>query len=87
MCGSSSPAPPTRTTANLGTLIHLEAKSGEPLEPVTILGVWDADLERRIYANGSDLAQRLLGRAVGDTVEVEEGPATITRIEVWTGTE
>jgi len=75
------------TTANLGTLIHIEAKSGEPLEPVTILGVWDADLERRIYANGSDLAQRLLGRAVGDTVEVEEGPATITRIEAWTGTE
>ena len=75
------------TTANLGTLIHLEAKNGEPLEPVTILGVWDADLERRIYANGSDLAQRLLGRAVGDTVEVEEGPATITRIEAWTGSE
>ncbi len=75
------------TTANLGTLIHLEAKSGGPLEPVTILGVWDADLERRIYANGSDLAQRLLGRAVGDTVEVEEGPATITRIEAWTGSD
>jgi transcription elongation factor GreA len=73
------------STVNLGTLIHLEAKSGEPLDPVTILGIWDADLERRIYANGSDLAQRLLGCAVGDTVEVEEGPATITRIEAWTG--
>jgi transcription elongation GreA/GreB family factor len=75
------------STVNLGTLIHLKAKSGEQLEPVTILGVWDADLERRIYANGSDLAQRLLGCAVGDTVEVEEGPATITRIEAWTGSE
>ncbi len=75
------------STVNLGTLIHLEGKSGEPLEPVTILGVWDADLERRIYANGSDLAQRLLGCVVGDTVEVEEGPATITRIEAWTGSE
>ena len=75
------------STVNLGTLIHLEAKSGEPLEPVTILGVWDADLERRIYANGSDLAQRMLGSTVGDTVEVEEGPAIITRIEAWTGSE
>jgi len=74
-------------TANLGTLIHLEATRGGPLEPVTILGAWDADIERRIYANGSDLAQRLLGRSVGDTVEVEEGPATITRIEAWTGTD
>ncbi len=74
-------------TANLGTLIHLEATRGGPLEPVTILGAWDADIERRIYANGSDLAQRLLGRSVGDTVEVQEGPATITRIEAWTGTD
>jgi len=73
------------STVNLGTLIHLETASGEPIEPVTILGVWDADLERRIYANGSDLAQRLLGSAVGDTVEVEEGPATISRIEAWNG--
>jgi transcription elongation factor GreA len=75
------------SAVNIGTLIHLETKSGEPIEPVTILGAWDADIDRRIFANGSDFAQRLLGSAVGDTVEVVEGPATITRIEAWTGAE
>jgi transcription elongation factor GreA len=73
------------SAVNIGTLIHLETASGEPLEPVTILGAWDADLDRRIFANGSGLAQRLLGSTVGEEVEVVEGLATITRIEAWTG--
>jgi len=75
------------SAVNIGTLIHLETKSGEPIEPVTILGAWDADVDRRIFANGSDFAQRLLGSAVGDTVEVVEGLAAITRIEAWKGAE
>ena len=55
------------------------------MEPVTILGQWDADLERRIFANGSGLAQNLMGRTVGDTVEIEGTPARITAIESWSG--
>jgi len=70
---------------NIGTVIHLESENGETLEPVTILGMWDADLDRRIFANGSDLAQRMLGRTVGDAVEIDDGSATITRIEPWKG--
>jgi len=70
---------------NIGTVIHLESENGETLEPVTILGMWDADLDRRIFANGSDLAQRMLGRTVGDEVEIDDGSATITRIEPWKG--
>jgi transcription elongation factor GreA len=73
------------SVVNIGTIVHLEAAGGEPLEPITILGAWDADLDRRIFANGSELAQRVLGNAVGDEVTVEEGPATITKIEAWTG--
>jgi transcription elongation factor GreA len=73
------------STVNIGTVIHFEGEDGEALEPITILGVWDADLERRIYANGSELAQRMLGKSAGDTVEIDDASATITRIEAWQG--
>jgi transcription elongation factor GreA len=73
------------TAVNIGTVIHFKSEDGTPIEPMTILGAWDADLDRRIYANGSGLAQRLLGRREGDEVELEEGTAIITRIEAWQG--
>ena len=73
------------SSVNIGTVIHLEGVDGEALEPVTILGMWDADLDRRIFANGSDLAQRILGRKPGDVVEIDDISATITRIEAWKG--
>jgi transcription elongation GreA/GreB family factor len=66
-------------------VVHLETTSGQLVAPVTILGAWDADLERRIFANGSEIAQRMMGSSVGDEVEIEEGTATITRIEAWSG--
>ena len=73
------------SSINIGTVIHFEDEDGEELEPMTILGVWDADLDRRIFANGSDLAQRLLGKSPGEVVEIDGGSATITRIEAWKG--
>jgi transcription elongation factor GreA len=71
------------SSVNIGTVIHLEDEDGEALAPITILGEWDADLDRRIFANGSELAQRMLGRTPGEVVEIDEGSATITRIEAW----
>ena len=73
------------SAVNIGTVIHLEDEDGNTLEPITILGAWDADLDRRIFANGSDLAQRMLGRTPGDEVEIDDCSATITRIEPWKG--
>ncbi len=73
------------SSANIGTIIHIEGDNGAALEPITILGAWDADLERRVFANGSELAQRVLGKSVGDTVEIDDVEATITRIEAWNG--
>jgi transcription elongation factor GreA len=69
---------------NIGTVVHLAAVDGSPLEPITILGVWDADVERRIYANGAGIAQRILGKVVGDHVEIDGLEAEITAIEAWT---
>jgi transcription elongation factor GreA len=73
------------STVNIGTVVHFSDEEGSPMAPMTILGAWDADLERRIFANGSDLAQRLLGCAEGDEVEIDDQTATITRIEAWKG--
>ena len=64
---------------------YFEGENGEALEPITILGAWDANLEQRIFANGSEIAQRMLGRTQGDVVKIDDGSATITRIEAWTG--
>jgi len=66
---------------NIGTVVHFE---GDP-EKITILGVWDADVERRVFANGSGLAEALLGRKVGDQTEIEGRVVTIASIEAWQG--
>jgi transcription elongation factor GreA len=73
------------SSVNLGTIVHLEGRAGEALEPITILGIWDSDLDRRIFSSGSDLAQRMLGKSTGDVVEIDNGSATIIRIEAWNG--
>ena len=66
---------------NIGTVVHFEGD----VESLTILGVWDADVDRRVFANGSGLAEGLLGRKVGDTAEIEGAEVTIARIEAWRG--
>ncbi len=52
---------------------------------MTILGVWDADVDQRIFANGSGLAEALLGCKVGDETEIEGKVVTIASIEAWQG--
>lgn len=73
------------SAVNIGTVVHVEDNDGTALEPITILGAWDTDLDRRIFANGSELAQRMMGKTPGETVEIDDRLATITRIEVWNG--
>jgi transcription elongation factor GreA len=73
------------SSVNIGTVVHVEDDDGTALEPITILGAWDTDLDRRIFANGSELAQRMMGKTPGDTVEIDDRSATITRIEAWNG--
>jgi len=66
---------------NIGTVVHFDGNA----EPLTILGSWDADVDSRIFANGSGLAESLLGSGVGAEVEVEGKTVTIARIEAWEG--
>jgi transcription elongation GreA/GreB family factor len=66
---------------NIGTVVHF---AGD-VEPLTILGSWDADVDRRIFANGSGLAEALLGKAPGEQAEIEGRTVTIASIEAWQG--
>ncbi len=66
---------------NIGTIVLFEGD----VEPLTILGAWDADVDRRIFANGSGLAEALLGKVPGDEAEIEDRTVTIASIEAWTG--
>jgi transcription elongation factor GreA-like protein/transcription elongation GreA/GreB family factor len=70
---------------NIGTIIHFEDASGNAPEPVTILGAWDADVDRRIFANESEFAERLLGLEVGDSVEIDGVEVKVREINPWTG--
>jgi transcription elongation factor GreA len=67
---------------NIGTVVRFVDDAAVEL---TILGAWDADVDNRVFANGSGLAEELLGRAVGDEVEVEGRTVTIGAIEAWRG--
>ena len=62
--------------------LHFE---NDAVPPLTILGAWDAEVDQRIFANGSGLAEALLGRSVGDETEVEGKTVTIAKIEAWQG--
>ncbi len=68
---------------NIGTVVHLNSSGGEQLEPVTIMGAWDADVDQRIFANGSGVGERFLGCSVGDDVELDGVAAVITNITPW----
>ncbi len=68
---------------NIGTVVSLQDLSGNPIEPITILGPWDADVKQRVFASGTELAQGLFGHKVGDTVEVGGAKAKITAIESY----
>jgi transcription elongation GreA/GreB family factor len=83
MVRALTPGAADTSRVNIGTVVRLESPAGSDLPPITILGSWDADVGRRIFANGSELAQRLLGCSVGDEVEVDGVRATISGIEAW----
>ncbi|MCD4748117.1 MAG: GreA/GreB family elongation factor [Thermoanaerobaculales bacterium] len=72
-------------TVNIATIVHFESREGTPPQAVAILGAWDADIDQRIFANGTDLAQNLLGRSIGDEVEIDGVKAKIASIEAWGG--
>ena len=70
-------------TVRLGCRAELEGESGE--RSLTILGPWESDPDRSVISYESDLGRQLLGRQVGDRVELAEGPHRVTRIHLAIG--
>lgn len=54
-----------------GTRAGLRNKESGAAETYTILGPWDVDVERGVISYTAPLAKGLLGRRVGETVEVQ----------------
>lgn len=52
-------------TVRIGTTVDI---GGEQAQTLTILGPWESDPERGVLSNESELAGKLLGHRVGDTI-------------------
>ncbi|MGH9382323.1 MAG: GreA/GreB family elongation factor [Thermoanaerobaculia bacterium] len=61
----------------VGCRVTLEAADGTT-RSLTILGPWESDPERGVLSHESELAQKLLDRGPGDTIELPEG---VVRVE------
>jgi transcription elongation GreA/GreB family factor len=68
------------STVRVGTRVTLAGAGGE--RTLTILGPWESDPEGGVISYESDLGASLLGKAVGDDVEVEGKPGKIAAIGV-----
>ena len=76
---------PTRidtSEVRVGTRVTLRDSTGAA-RPATVLGPWDSRPEEAIYSYQSEFAQSLLGKALGDRVQVGESEMEIVSIEPW----
>lgn len=64
----------------VGCRVVLTAADGSK-RTITLLGPWESAPERDILSHESELAQKLLGRQPGDTVELPDGTFQIEAIE------
>ena len=65
----------------IGAKISFHGDDGEAT--YTILGPWESDPENHILSSESDLAKKLLGKKLGDVVELPEGRHDVSKIEPW----
>ncbi len=67
----------------VGTRVTLREAETGAARPATILGPWDSRPEEAIYSYQSEFAQSLLGKQLGDRVQVGESEMEIVSIEPW----
>ena len=56
---------------NIGTIVTLTDRSGNDVE-MTVLGAWDSDPDQKIVSYLSEVGKALVGREVGETVEIRD---------------
>ncbi len=75
--------PPVSTVA-VGTQLVLEPKEpSQAARGYAVLGPWESDPSRGVLSYESEIAKLLLGKAVGEEVELDDGRYQIARIEPW----
>jgi len=74
------PADVDTAEVSVGSRVKLDNGAGNVIE-YSILGPWDADTEHGVISYLSPFAQILIGRKVGDSVEMDGQPFQITAIE------
>jgi len=76
---------PDLSQVSIGTVVTLRDTNHGEEETYTILGAWDGDPERAIISYQTAIGQALLGRRLGDIVELntaeDTGRYAITAIE------
>lgn len=76
---------PDLSQASIGTIVTLRDTAANEEETYTILGAWDGDPERSIISYQTAIGRALLGRRVGEVVELntteDTGRYTIVGIE------
>lgn len=74
-------------TVSIGSVIEALEGSHESIQTFTILGAWDSDPDKHILSYKTPLAQTLLGKKVGDRVEIEiaqnKSIWTVKKISRW----
>ncbi|MBN1490855.1 MAG: GreA/GreB family elongation factor, partial [Phycisphaerae bacterium] len=66
----------------VGSRVRVKSTDGAVEQELVFLGPWDAAIDRHIYNYKAPLSQRLMGLAVGETVELElDGVPREYRIE------
>lgn len=72
------------TQVNIGTIVTMETEDGKTVI-YTILGAWDSKPDENVVSYLSELGKGLLGKSVGDVVEVQKVTMTIKSIDAYTG--
>ncbi len=67
--------------ARVGTRLKLVC--GAESRPATILGPWDSNPEAAVYSYQSEFAQKLLGKKIGESVEIDGRPWEVAEIRPW----
>ncbi len=69
-------SPRVKSQVNLGSTVHLELESG--IHKYTIVGSTEADPANGMISNESPIGKALIGRKVGEEIEVEIPSGTTT---------
>ena len=72
------------SSVSIGTIVELEDANSGSSESITMLGAWDTDTEKGIISYLSGMGNAMLGKSVGDEIELPteiEGETRFVRIK------